>query len=291
MMIKAATVTLLLLGAVLGTDPPSRAGEPLPAPLQIDAVEQVLSDRTGLEVPLVVVDLGAAKDRKVPARADVARMTVLGTTGASVASLHDVRKVCDFLCGDELEECHYVARVSLARPLDEVGTPVAAFVGDREISAFQPAESDATETPINPGADFAEVFVRPVWPDDPASAAAYRLDEPEAADRELRIEYRWPGGEVYSMEDRECSLRRRGRLGELSCSAFAMVLLGERPLLVSFPDYNDPAAEVVASFESGGMRYHVVRLGLKAQTVFGLLYERDGGWHALIRPRDYALLC
>ena len=34
-------------------------------------------------------------------------MTLIGTEGVMPASLEDVVKVCETLCGDELEECHY----------------------------------------------------------------------------------------------------------------------------------------------------------------------------------------
>ena len=51
------------------------------------------------------------------------------------------------------------------------------------------------------------------------------------------------------------------------------------------------AAEVVATFTLGKSTLYLVRLGLKAQTVFGLLYGGKDGWRGLFRPRDYALLC
>jgi hypothetical protein len=70
-----------------------------------------------------------------------------------------------------------------------------------------------------------------------------------------------------------------------------MITQDGRPLLVSLADYNSSSAETAASFESNGTTYRVVRLGLKAQTVFGLLVRTESGWRALIRPRDYALLC
>jgi hypothetical protein len=55
-------------------------------------------------------------------------------------------------------------------------------------------------------------------------------------------------------------------------------------------DYNN-AAETVAGFESEGTTYRVVRLGLKAQKVIGLPAETENGWRAMIRPRDYSMLC
>ena len=47
----------------------------------------------------------------------------------------------------------------------------------------------------------------------------------------------------------------------------------------------------MARFGAGGLDYYLVRLGIKAQTVFGLLFQQGGAWQARFRPRDYALLC
>ncbi len=51
------------------------------------------------------------------------------------------------------------------------------------------------------------------------------------------------------------------------------------------------AVQVVATVGLGKTTLCLVRLGLEAQTTFGLLYETEDGWRGLIRPRDYALLC
>ena len=56
-------------------------------------------------------------------------------------------------------------------------------------------------------------------------------------------------------------------------------------------DYGEAAAEPLALFEHAGTTYAVVRLGLKAQSVIGLVVRDEGGWHGLFLPRDYPLLC
>ncbi len=51
------------------------------------------------------------------------------------------------------------------------------------------------------------------------------------------------------------------------------------------------AAQVVATVGLGKTTLYLVRLGLKVQTTFGLLYETGDRWRGLFRPRDDALLC
>jgi hypothetical protein len=268
------------------------AGELLPAPFQIDGVERDLTDRFGIETYVIQVDLGAVAGKPVPGGESFRQMTVLGTSGTSPAFLHDIRKVCEFLCGDEGEECHYVARVSPNRPLEEIGTPLAAIPGAHGIEAFRSFEVESAPAPSELIAEWlGRDFERPAWPTDPSSVLEYRLRESSTADRELGLEYRWSGGEVYSVEDRDCSVRSSAGLTELACSSFAMITQEGRPLLVSLADYNSATAETVAELDSAGTTYRVVRLGLKAQTVIGLLVETESGWRAMIRPRDYALLC
>jgi len=291
-MMKTAGALLVLLVAGAGSPFVPASSELLPAPLQIDGVERDLTGRWGLETDVVQVDLGAAEGKPVPDGDHFQKMTILGTTGASPAFLQDIRRVCDFLCGDEAEECHYVARVSPTRPLDEIGTPLAAIPGEHRIEAYRVPETETVADPLELPAEWlGRDFESPIWPTDPGSSLEYRLRESSTADRELRLEYHWSGGEVYSVDDRDCSLRQSADLTELACSSFAMITQDGQPLLVSLADYNSSSAETVASFESNGTAYRVVRLGLKAQTVFGLLVRTESGWRALIRPRDYALLC
>jgi hypothetical protein len=283
---------VLVLAAAVGFVPVPAAGELLPAPFQIDGVERDLTGRFGIETYVIQVDLGAAAGKPVPSGESFRKMTVLGSSGASPAFLHDIRKVCEFLCGDEGEECHYVARVSPTRPLEEIGTPLAVIPGAHGIEAFRSFDVETAPAPSELIDEWlGRDFERPIWPTDPNSVLEYRLRESPAADRELGLEYRWSGGEVYSVEDRDCGVRRNAGLSELACSSFAMIAQEGRPLLVSLADYNSATAETVAAFESDGMAYRVVRLGLKAQTVIGLLVETESGWRAMIRPRDYGLLC
>ena len=89
----------------------------------------------------------------------------------------------------------------------------------------------------------------------------------------------------------DCTLGQTGGLTAVSCNSLALIVARDASLLLSYPDYNLAAAEVTARFTLGPAILYLVRLGLKAQTVFGLLYEEQGGWRGLFRPRDYALLC
>ena len=77
----------------------------------------------------------------------------------------------------------------------------------------------------------------------------------------------------------------------MQCDGIALIVGDAAPLLFSYPDYNLASAQVVATLGFGKSRLYLVRLGLKAQTAFGLLYRDKDGWRGLFRPRNYALLC
>ncbi len=96
---------------------------------------------------------------------------------------------------------------------------------------------------------------------------------------------------THSFATEDCAIRRTDALASLTCRSLALLVDRGRPLLVSFPDYNLAAAEVVARFSSGGLTHYLIRLGLKAETLFGLLTDTPDGWRPLFRRRGYPALC
>jgi hypothetical protein len=281
------------------------AGEALlPAPYQVEGVVRYRNDvdagddGLGLAPALVAVDLGAVEGTPQPRAEDFRDMTLLGTAGAAAATLQDIVKSCEFLCGDEAEECHYLALLAPQGPpsagLETLGTPLAALPGHHEIAAFAPLAAEPLPQPPAAPA-FSEAFAAPVWSPYPEAQPAYRVTRWDPAAGALALELRYGADAPSRFETNDCTARGTGELTAVSCNALAFLAAGGRPLLVSFPDYNLAAAAPVARFEAAGpganIRYTLVRLGLKAQTVFGLLAATPAGWRARFRPRDYALLC
>jgi hypothetical protein len=261
----------------------------LPAPLQVEAVRVAADpyDASTLGPPRVVVDLGGAEGRERPDRAAFEKMTLLGTRGAGGGTLEEIVKVCNYLCSDEAEECHYVAHVVPAVPIAPLCTVVGAIPGEFEIEGYSPLAADG-EPAGAAGVPVAGDFTSPIWPEDNPGGTRHRL---RAEGESFVHEYAWGSSPTYEMPVGKCSLRRRGPLDRWVCSGLQALAFDGTPLLVSIDDYNIAEADVLASLEHGGETFFVIRLGLKAQTVHGLLYRDGTGRHALIHPRDYALLC
>ena len=113
--------------ALCGLPSLARAHEPpLPAPYQIDGLIRFKYDRhrlgEGLELdpPLIAVDLGTAAGSH-PDAGKLARMTFLGSIGIGFGALRGIQKHCDYLCGEDGEECHYVGFYALDGPLATIG--------------------------------------------------------------------------------------------------------------------------------------------------------------------------
>lgn len=283
----ALVVLIFTIGA-------GRADVPSGAPYQIEGVVSFRDDHyrmgtgLGLQPPRVLIDLGNARDGRFPDTSGLREVTIVGTDGTAHGMLEDIYKDCQFLCGDEAEECHFVGVVVLQGHLELVGTPLVALAGKREISGFRPwVRTSGMPAKLSR----LSVFSPAIWSPYPDFAPGYRIESWDAPTRSLTLAQRNPSGEVRQLQGEDCEGAHDGELSSLSCSGFALLIAEGRPLLFSYPDYNLPAAEPVASFTQAGETYHLVRYGAKAQTVFGLVTRGPEGWHAFFRPKDYALLC
>lgn len=234
----------------------------LTSPEQEDAAQRFL-----------LVDLGAQHPGELPTR-----WTVVGSAGSSPASDYDLEKSCRFLCGsDEAETCHYVARLTVASP-DDVGEPLLVLPARHPIEEVHPNVGA-----FGPGPD-ATWRAQPgpaAWPEN----VHYSLDTRDTGPYLTR---RHSDGWESGLPLGECRSRTTGEFREVLCQGGAFLAKAGRIVLGSFADYNTPSAEIVTTLQINGRPFQIVKLGLKAQTIYGLLGP-DG--EAYFRPRDYPLLC
>ena len=181
-----------LATVVLASSLDAQPEAPLPAPRQVET----LSSRTDphragalVGVTGVEVDLGAATTRAWPLDDVTGPMTLLGTTGSVVAGTEDVIKVCEQLCGDSGEECHYVARLA-AGDLDRVGVPLAALPGVHTLSDYQGRSGDTGPGGHDDGCGREPLrradLVRRVVGRDPLPDSGRRRTEPSSTTRGAR---------------------------------------------------------------------------------------------------------
>ncbi len=278
--------------AVLGGERPwaGQADTVLPAPYQVEAIARVWDKydaSSGLDQPRVVIDLGSAEGTPWPDRDASNMMTLIGTAGAMSASLDEIVKTCETLCGDEAEECHYVARLVPAGDPRTLGDPVAAFAGLHALSGYTPTPESVPRLPPGAGT-LSSQLVEPAWPTSEQGVPSYRF---RRHDGSLILDSKYGASDIQEVSLGDCESYEMGPLVRMVCDGAEALIADGLPVLVSFPDYNLASADLLASFGHGGRTYHVVRLGIKAQTIYGVIYQDGGRWHARLRPRDYALLC
>jgi len=287
--------TLGLLSFASATADPVSGQVPSPAPYPVNGLERDLSERYGERAGtvLVRVDLGAADTTPPPEREGRWSMTILGSDGAVEGELVDIVKRCEYLCGVAGgETCHMEGLLAPRGPMEAIGTPLAAWPESVPVAGYRPIAGDTVagdEVPLAlPAPDSGPAS--PVWPPAEPYTPRYRLLPHDSAGV-AAVLVSYVDDDRYTARATDCELRRFDALALLACTGIAVLLEGDRPLLVSFPDYNMPAAEPVARFDLEGQLHYLARLGLKAQTVYGVLWRDAAGWHALFRPRDYPLLC
>lgn len=270
--------------------------EPLQPPFQLDGMAVDLRNRgadPGADIQFVFLfDLDPMQ---APTQADADRWfeaTVLTEAGPVRAGLLEIRKTCEFLCGveppmpvEEAETCHYQAALVLDYKADTGGANLlAAFPGAVEISDFEML----TPLQLEVAPDWSESFQAPLWPGE--GLGPMRIDSFDAAAGRLRLSLRNSGGE-QNVEQQGCRASAAAGLTQIDCPEIAILAADGVPLLASWPDYNEPGATPVASFRHDGELYVLVRLGLKAETVYGLLVKRGDRWVPLFRRAERPLLC
>ena len=276
---------LLALAILLATA--ATAGE-LEAPYQVEAATTALAEPWAERGPdakrLIVVDLDAMR---APTQADVERWstaTVLSLYGVMPAHLVEIRKSCQYLCGvDQEETCHYQA---LLQP--------EQYVEGAEVLGVLPGEVEIEELEtltLRPAASlpaWSKEFHEVAWPTDESGRT--RIDGWNANTKRLQFTVQ-AMGEEQSFDEPGCRAGTAADLTVMQCQSLAFIAAGGMPLLISVPDYNEAAAMPVASFTHEGAHYVIVRLGLKAQTVYGLMVKRGETWVPLFRKAERALMC
>jgi hypothetical protein len=264
------------------------AGGALEAPYQVEAATTLLNEPWAKRTPdaprLVVVDL---EGTTAPSEADVERWstaTVLSLYGVGTAHLVEIRKSCQFLCGvDQGETCHYQAFLQMEQYFE--GTDVLAVLpGEVEIGDLQPL----TPRPATSRPAWSKDFHEVAWPTD--DSGRIRIDGWNPNTKRLQFSMQ-AMGEEQSFDEPGCRAATAADLTVMQCHSLAFIAADGVPLLVSVPDYNDALATPVAAFTHGGVPHVVVRLALKAQTVYGLLVKRGDAWVPLFRKAERELMC
>lgn len=270
---------LLLVAAAAGA-------EPLQAPYQVD---EILIDPRGelsygIRPSSPSVDLDPLQSL---AQADVDRWveaTMLTEYGPAPANLMEIRKSCKFLCGVEEEEtCHYQAVLDLQDDYD-VGNMVVAFPGTVEVTDFE----TLVPRPVYSVPTWSPEFHAQLWPAD--EPGRIRIDGWNPNTKRLQFSIQ-AIGEEHSFDEQSCRASTAAGLTLIACHGIAMIAADGVPLLLSFPDDNVATATPVAKFTHDGELHVVVRLGLKAQTIHGLLVRRGDRWIPLFRKAERALAC
>jgi len=129
-----------------------------------------------------------------------------------------------------------------------------------------------------------------VKPEDLPPPSGYRWVPTEDGDAVLARSDMGP--DFYSPRIRlgDCRQQRQPPFTRLTCSGASLLYADQRLLVASFAEYGEAGTEWVATLKSGAEELHLVRVGLKAQAVIGLLFRDGDRWRLLIRPADYALL-
>jgi hypothetical protein len=290
-------LALALSAAVLLAGRPGLSEEgptTLQEPYQIEGTARMTDTRYGptddpaTAPPLYLVYLGDAEDDPQPLLEDHRQITLIGRKSAASAQLVDIEKHCRFLCGDEGEACHYVGLYRLEKPGTRLGEAIAALQGRWDITDLKGPEKAADKGPALEVTSQSHGLLYPREPNWEPALVIERWNEAEGL---LAMTMR-VGEEAYPVEGGQCEVRTFGPdLASITCGGFALVFGNEGPLVLSYPDYNRPLAEIAASFSYEGRSYYLVNLGLKAQDATGLLFHNGASWQLRLRPRTTPNLC
>ena len=266
------------------------------AEIQVYKVERVVSPRSdtygddlhGLGQSLAQFEIAAVEKAKkqvpMPDREDFKQLILIGSEGvATKTNFYEFEKTCEYLCGDELEECHYTGMLSWRD--NNIGVPLLVVSGiTGEVSNFI-SHTDTASVAL-PKLSIPEQQL--VW-----SEENYLGITTEGSESKFSLRYGTDKPYRYSTEGSQCrwfAYQGTG-LTRLSCNIAEALLDGEVPLLFSNADYNKPGAQVVNQFTINDQEYFTVMLALKAYTAYGLLTKQNGQWRFIVKPADWSKLC
>lgn len=251
------------------------SAEPLlPAPLSIEGWQTLNPSDASAEKPspMLVVDFGSAR----PGVGRPPVVTIVGEKETARGVLTETVRTCRYLCGEDNDgSCHYSGLYALDKTQDQIGTPLLALPGAFDIESLKKSPPEPASLPT---------------PGSPMEITTYQITF--AADGHMSLQADTGGmEEIYHVDGKNCTAMKNDRLTSVTCDAFAALFAGSTPLLLSWPDYNTAKTNILASFTSGGRDYTIIRLGLKAQDVTGLVVQDGDKWIFMAIPRDYPSLC
>ena len=238
----------------------------------------------------VTVDAGA--EGNVPER-----VTMLISRGAGYvhASLVAKQRACVWLCGQDSgkpQTCHYEAtyRAKVAGPVGEV---VAMLPYLTRIYKHEMIEKlqHPSRMPLHLQNHVGKTVFEPMYPND----LAFRLQGWDFDTDSLIFDYRAKqfSGPYQEAMIPECAIYGQDRFLNMACGENVSLMFDDQNLLfVSFADYGIAETKILMGFDMNGQRHYLVRLGLKAEAVVGLMEpDGKGGWIVRLRPSDYPLIC
>ena len=260
----------------------------LPAPHQLIGVEQRLDEdiyerADGLTEQRFVIDLN--KTGLPPRSEEIRDWTIAGSRGAAPATLVTIERRCEFLCGDELESCYYVAIVSLHSDAVDIGKPLAAFNGTFDLRNYHKlADGAPAISPLQIGQIYPGIL-----PGEKYSIKAFDNGS-------ITFGFHWGTNEndnAHYVQSTQCQSYSYDVFGlfETRCIDLFVLSADEEILLASYGDYNSSKTAPIAKFERDGIQFVIIRYDAKAQDVYGVIYRASEGWRNLIRTRNRPLLC
>jgi hypothetical protein len=284
---RVVSVCAALTLAVTWLVPSAVFGAPeVQAPYRVEKYTQ-----TSVTVDFGTVDPSSNKEQ-------FGEMTLLTASGPEPVTLKEFDEVCVHLCGEpsgvEGEEefgptCHFVGLYE--RPVKtDGGDPFVALPGRIKISAWMSVEKTGSGTGIVQEQWIADSYKTPVggFAGDYRWAIDYKTGDAVLMNRSMGPDFYAPHIELKS-----CELGEYRNFLRLNCGSNADLLYsGSGDLLIlSLGEYGNAAAQPIVEFSIDDVNYALVRVGLKAHVVYGLLTRIDGQWKLLIRPVDYPLMC
>lgn len=263
------------------------------AAISVYKVDRTISARPGgysgdeTEFSQVRAEIGvrAARSGDSPPHRDAFEdIYVIGTTGVAKAWLDSLGNRCEFLCGNEIEECHYTALIGWSESAG-IGTPLVVATGlevaPTNYTALTESASDARTSPGDGVAlAFPEHTRLSITPDADQLAIQVEYD-----DGDIEHSYEVTGIDCQRTEYQQSPLSR------LTCQSVEILQLKNRPVIFSYADYNVPTVAAFNRFAIGEHTAYTVAVGLKAYTAYGLLIMDEGKPVFVFSSPDWALLC
>ncbi|MFP2906176.1 hypothetical protein ACLESD_14145 [Pyxidicoccus sp. 3LFB2] len=275
---------ILVLGLTLASLAAS-AAEGWPAPY-------ALEDQKGRTFRVI---FGEKAPAGVKSRLGV--MTLLGKKGTATARFQRLERVCADPCEGERPACHSVGVYTQEPGTGDVGEGLAALPGRLQGKLSLPPPAVPEPSPIAKQW-ISKDFQVPVDERTPPAPVVEGM-LPQAfrwvprADGSAGLDARHGGGPAFTAQFSlaDCRQERQPPFTRLLCPTASLLYAEQRLLFASFDDYSAPTTEWLATFQTGEQELYLVRVGLKAHSVPGLLFREGDRWRLLLRPANYPLLC